>query len=43
MPAQKGNRSKKKLSSRAKTKKGVLKRRRVRAKRGQSNKARHKR
>jgi hypothetical protein len=38
MPAQKGNRSKKKLSSRAKTKKAVLKRRRVRAKRGQSNK-----
>jgi hypothetical protein len=41
MPAQKGNRSKKKLSSRAKSKKGVLKRRRVRAKRGQSNKAKH--
>lgn len=41
MPAQKGNRSKKKLSNRAKTKKGVLKRRRVRAVRGQSNKARH--
>lgn len=29
--AQKGNRSKKKLSSRAKTKKAVLKRRRIRA------------
>ena len=42
MPAQKGNRSKKKLSNRAKTKKSVLKRRRVRAVRGQSNKARHK-
>jgi hypothetical protein len=41
MPAQKGNRSKKKLSSRAKSKKSVLKRRRVRAKRGQSNKAKH--
>lgn len=43
MPAQKGNRSKKKLSSRAKTKKASLKRRRARAPRGQSNKARHKR
>ncbi len=43
MPAQKGNRSKKKLSSRAKVKKGVLTRRRTRAVRGQSNKARHKR
>lgn len=31
MPAQKGNRSKKKLKNRAKSKKGVLKRRRVRA------------
>jgi hypothetical protein len=38
MPAQKGNRSKKKLSNRAKTKKAALKRRRVRAKRGQNNK-----
>jgi hypothetical protein len=42
MPAQKGNRSKKKLSNRAKTKKASLKRRRARAPRGQSNKARHK-
>jgi hypothetical protein len=40
MPAQKGNRSKKKLSNRAKTKKAALKRRRVRAKRGQNNKPR---
>lgn len=40
MPAQKGNRSKKKLSNRAKSKKAVLKRRRVRAKRGQNNKPR---
>jgi hypothetical protein len=31
MPAQKGNRSKKKLKNRAKTKKQALKRRRVRA------------
>ena len=31
MPTPKGNRSKKKLASRAKTKKAVLKRRRVRA------------
>ncbi|ADO73457.1 uncharacterized protein STAUR_5694 [Stigmatella aurantiaca DW4/3-1] len=38
MPAQKGNRSKKKLSNRAKVRKGALKRRRVRAKRGQNNK-----
>jgi hypothetical protein len=37
MPAQKGNRSKKKLSNRAKTRKHQLKRRRVRAKRGQRN------
>ena len=37
MPAQKGNRSKKKLSNRAKTRKNALKRRRVRAKRGQAN------
>jgi hypothetical protein len=43
MPAQKGNRSKKKLSNRAKTKKASLKRRRARATRGQSNKAKHKR
>jgi hypothetical protein len=43
MPAQKGNRSKKKLSNRAKTKKASLKRRRARAPRGQSNKAKHKR
>jgi hypothetical protein len=41
MPAQKGNRSKKKLSNRAKVRKGALKRRRTRAKRGQSNKAKH--
>jgi hypothetical protein len=33
MPAQKGNRSKKKLSSRASTKKSALKRRRDRARR----------
>jgi hypothetical protein len=31
MPAQKGNRSKKKLKNRAKVKKGVLKRRRIRS------------
>ena len=37
MPTPKGNRSKKKLSSRAKVKKGVLNRRRVRAKKGQKN------
>jgi hypothetical protein len=38
MPAQKGNRSKKKLANRAKTRKAQLKRRRTRAKRGQNNK-----
>ena len=38
MPTPKGNRSKKKLSNRAKTKKSALKRRRVRAKKGQNNK-----
>lgn len=37
MAAQKGNRSKKKLANRAKTRKLALKRRRVRAKRGQAN------
>ncbi|WP_268905855.1 hypothetical protein [Citreicoccus inhibens] len=37
MPAQKGNRSKKKLANRAKSRKSQLKRRRVRAKRGQRN------
>jgi hypothetical protein len=37
MPAQKGNRSKKKVANRAKGRKAQLKRRRSRAKKGQSN------